>query len=344
MRLAYVLPFRQGEHVGVEKFAREKMSVWREMGIDAELIPIPPGDTRVQSLLCRYIMWPALVHRHQPDLIYLRHGATNPLVALVCARYPTVLEVHADVFEEFRRTNIIPYWRGLNMRTQRAADVKLANAAIFVNEHAATEPAFSSIRRRVVVPNGSILGAAATAPRNKRTVVGFPVGSLSPWHGIDRLPWLAGLAPATEFRVICPSPLAVGVRAIIGEPHSQITVVGTGSEQEYKEQLAGIDVGLGTLALDRKRMSDVSPLKVRDMAAIGIPLVLPYIDTALKNAIDSAIFQTAGYHDLLARRDQLTGFLNSCKGRRLTEATRQLVDLRALEGRRIEVFRELVSA
>jgi glycosyltransferase involved in cell wall biosynthesis len=52
---------------------------------------------------------------------------------------------------------------------------------------------------------------------------------------------------------------------------------------EHHQILCKADVGIGTLALHRNQMEEGSPLKVREYLAYGLPVVIAYQDTDLKD-------------------------------------------------------------
>src|SRR5690606_17477311 len=91
-----------------------------------------------------------------------------------------------------------------------------------------------------------------------------------PWHGMDKVEQLAELLPEIDFHIVGVKKEGVTLNNLYY--HGYLN--GQNVELLYKQ----MDIGLGTLALHRKGMNEACPLKCREYAAHGLPLIIGYKD------------------------------------------------------------------
>jgi hypothetical protein len=264
------------------------------------------------------------------DHVHLRLFVPSGRWAALADRVPLSVEVHAllGTPESLRDVyRVAAAWRPAR------ALVRRGRGAVFVTGEMAGRFGFGQLPR-TAIGNGVRLGAAAAVPGNARARLGFAVGSRGRWHGLDRLDALARRVPEAEWVVIAPEHLAVWTRRELGTG-SPVQVVGSGSRAHYDDALAALDATVGTMALDRRGLTEAAPLKVRDSVSVGIPVLLPYRDTNLEPADDPAVLRIDP-RDLDAAAAEVRTWLPEMVGRRVSEATRGLVDLRSVEQRRLQ--------
>jgi glycosyltransferase involved in cell wall biosynthesis len=115
-----------------------------------------------------------------------------------------------------------------------------------------------------------------------------------PWHGADRAIsmlacmkkraelWLIGSPDNKHKRLVEQAAESQGVA-------SQVRVFPWMSEEGAADLVAAADVGLGALALDRKRMTEAQPLKVAMYLALGIPVLFNHADPRLSMELPFAM-------------------------------------------------------
>jgi hypothetical protein len=145
---------------------------------------------------------------------------------------------------------------------------------------------------------------------------------------------LAARVPEATWVVAAPEHLASWVQGQLGSG-SSVVVRATRSPGEYNDVLAQLDATVGTMALDRRGLTEAAPLKVRDAAARGIPLLLPYVDTNLDAADDPAVLRIDP-RAIDRAAASVRNWLPRISGRRLSDATRSLVDIHVIERRRLD--------
>jgi glycosyltransferase involved in cell wall biosynthesis len=230
------------------------------------------------------------------DLAYIRPARKTLLAVwwLRWRRIPYIVEVNANIVGEYQSI-------GANRVTVALADVleKLqfhgAQGAFCVTRELA---AYAASR----IPNSTNVWITGNGFRGEETdlaifdertretlgvsqtetVIIF-LGLLQIWQGVDLV-----------------------MEALADLPDTQLWIVGDGPEKPYLQQLAnqlGIearvhwfsyrrrselqallnasDIGIGTLAMLRKKMQEAQPLKVRHYLGVGLPVIIGYDDTLL---------------------------------------------------------------
>ena len=112
------------------------------------------------------------------------------------------------------------------------------------------------------------------APDNTRIRLAFLGTRGESWQGVDKVAELAREMPDCDFDIV-----GFGAHDLEQPPPANLSAHGRLSRADYQAILANADVGIGTLALHRKRMEEASPLKVREYLAHGLPVIAGYVDT-----------------------------------------------------------------
>lgn len=125
-------------------------------------------------------------------------------------------------------------------------------------------------------------------------VVGF-LGSMKPWHGVDRLPALLDAIPEATGLVVGDGPVPVA--------HPRLVRVGQVTEDKVADLVAAMDVGLAPYAADAPPW--FCPLKVLAYRAQGTPVVATNVGdchmlvgdagTVVDGALDALIDATRGW-------------------------------------------------
>lgn len=291
MKIAYVTFERPEPRKGSGKKIYEQARIWRTHGHEVRhFVLAPPGedppaehtehifDRRVGKPMISAVWYSRQLRHHlarwNPDLVYAREmiwwpGAVNALNGA-----PLVLEFNSLALSEYRRNSRLKY---LLHRATRGFLPGISSGLISVSREIDAELPFNGIPR-TVISNGYNLDAVTprTVPTNARPQIIFVGSAGQYWNGEDKIPRLAHSLPECDFHVVqadfqAPQlPNLVAHGALYGEALARL----------YRN----MDVGLGTLALHRKRMQEASPLKTREYLAYGIPVIGGYEDTDLDGA------------------------------------------------------------
>jgi hypothetical protein len=177
-----------------------------------------------------------------------------------------------------------------------------------------------------------------SAPSNPTPVLSIVVSPGMTWHGVDKLRWFAEQYPDITINI-------VGYRRedLLGDVPQNIRMHGFLPREQVREILKTTDAVFGTLALHRNDMEEASPLKVREAAAYGIPLILGYHDTDLSALQTDCILRIPNTEDnVRAYAAQIYDFAYRMKGRRLdVDAVEACIGYRHKEVERLRFFEEL---
>lgn len=267
------------------------------------------------------------VRRANPDVVVVRYGFATAWLRRVARKVPLILEVHADDTRERPTSRAARTYATLSSRAFRRGLLRSTAGAMFVTRAIAELPAFAELRGpRAVIPNGiEVPAVPLPVPANARPVIGYSVGFDAPWQGLDRLAELADALPEFDFQLVVPSR---EMAAAVEGTAVQIAIAPTSAE--YRSLVAGFDVALGTLALDRKGIDVASALKVRESVSLGIPTLLFSRDEDL-DGVDHPTLRTVARGpwepDRIAPAVRV--FVESAKGARIPDELRNLVDIRA---------------
>jgi hypothetical protein len=192
-----------------------------------------------------------------------------------------------------------------------------------------------------VISNGIDLSAFSPldAPNNETprlVFIGTPGYS---WHGVDKLVELARAFP----------DLQVDIVGYDGLPEyeplpSNLTLHGYLSAEGYRKIMAGCDLAISTLALHRKGMEEACPLKTRECLAYGLPMVMPYVDTDLKDMDVEFLLRIPNKEDNIQTHGQAVhDFAYRMRGQRVERNLITSIDQVTKEAERIRFFEEIMS-
>lgn len=241
-----------------------------------------------------------------PDHVWERHAleATPGADAARRSGAPLLLEVNAPLTLERARFGGLRHpertWPAERQALQRADRVVAVSA--WLAEWAVAEGGVPADRVRHV-PNGVAprpLGDREATRRrlgigDDQLLVGF-VGSMRPWHGVDRLPAiLDALGPSAR-------GLAIGSGPAPPRPHPRLRLVPRVQPAALPDLIAALDVGLAPYRADGPPW--FCPLKVLEYRAQGVPVVGADVgDTA-------ALVADAG---VVVRRDAPGTWADACR-------------------------------
>ncbi|MEY3023684.1 MAG: hypothetical protein RJA16_510 [Planctomycetota bacterium] len=297
MRLALVSHHRIVPGEGVSEKLLRTARCWSSLGHHVDLLELPTGTliSPVDSFtpspperaprhrlgwIARHQRWfrraAELLDARRPDAMFIRQGLWCPAFERLVESVPTIFEINSDPIRELQHRSRLAaaYWRRTWPRLERRAAGFTAVTSELVPQSRSTDSLV--LANSIEVPDAAPPRASAA----EGPIVAMPIGSPSPWHGIDLAIEIARRMPEARFLLIGapPSPAPTNVEFL---PRV--------SESELRAILARCHAGIASLAIERAGLREACPLKSRTMLAAGLPIVYGYVDPDLPSSSTFAI-------------------------------------------------------
>jgi hypothetical protein len=356
LRIAYIANHDIRRNDGVTRKVVDQVNAWRKAGNTVRVFAEVPG-TGSSLLECEMFpaRRPAIVQRlvpnfdllrsvriFRPEIVYSRYNSWSFTDWLLSFRFRIVYELNSLDIEEMRlqmvnKGSLSSRVRYLGNRLLRSQLFRNAIGLVAVTEEIARHSSFSSYGKPIcVVPNGIDLREydAVKAVRERATEFKprlFFIGTPNqPWHGVDLIESLALQLPDWEFHFV----------GLTKDGPTNCYYHGYSPTDQYLEVLRKCDVCLGTMALFRNKMTEASPLKVREYLAYGFPVVLGYKDTALSEyELPFVLRFDPGDSDVRS----LVEFVQRNRNRVVEHSEIDMIDTSTTEARRLEFLEKVIS-
>jgi glycosyltransferase involved in cell wall biosynthesis len=283
MKIAYVICGNFDKEGGVEKKIFNQIKQWEKEGhqvklfcftrrnvaslfnsLDIEIIKYKTYiDLVINPFLTRKIF------KWRPDIVYFRQYRFTCSFYVMFRKIPTVIEYNSDDVEESKLTTSFLI-RLFHLLTR---DIMNYSAAGYVTVTYELEEKLRKYNKPIItIANGiseNTLRVKRKTEENK--INAFFIGTPNqPWHGVDKIYYLASKLPDVEFHL-------VGIEDNI--ELDNVHTYGYLNIEEYIRIVEICDVAIGSLALHRNKMNEASPLKVREYLHFGLPVIIGYEDT-----------------------------------------------------------------
>lgn len=352
IRVAYLLVWPHGRDSGVFKKIADQVAAWEAMGATAGIFVLTDSrvahewralpqtvtalerGSGVATIAARRRVVNALL-AWLPDVVYHRYAMPDLSTLAMARRVPTIIEINTDDVAEYP---LVAPRRARANRLIRGQLLRRAAGHVYVSRELCDRPSFHRFGRpSLVLGNGIDLAAVAPAPApvNAAPRLVFVGAPRLPWHGLDELIALAAAKPKWRFDVIGPGPAEA--------PNAPENVVWYGllTAEAYRHVVASADVGVGTLALYRKRMHEASPLKVREYLALGLPSIIGFDDTDFPGDAPFLLRVPNEPRALLHALPTVEEFVHSWIGRRVDRSAVAHLDSRVKERLRLEYMQSV---
>jgi glycosyl transferase family 1 len=281
------------------------------------------------------------VRAFDPRLVYLRWDLFYPPMLRFPRRAPLIVELNTDDEAESALGSGV---RSTYNRLTRGLLLGRARALVFVTSELSAKPSFAGFKAsHRVVTNGIELAAYPSLPAVEGPVprLAFVGSADQPWHGVDKLVELAERRPAWRFDIM---GLNADTALISGAAPANVIWHGALDRAQVIDILATADVGVGTLALHRKSMTEACPLKVREYLAVGLPILYGYTDPDADGLGGYALRIENTETNVIDALDAIDDFVTRSRGVRVPRSAVAHIDVAVKEGQRLALFDELVHA
>ena len=236
--------------------------------------------------------------QHDYDIILMRHMTFDPFVLLFGWFIKNRITIHhSKEIEELKQ--IKRNWKGkfasfLERITGFANSRQVIGILGVTNEIAQFEVEHYKAKcPSMCYPNGievDDINVLEDCRETQNIHIAFMCGTFTSWHGLDRLIDSAGKLNTRDINfqiyIHLIGRLAQEQKQLIEQTdldNIYFLCHGYMNVEDYTRILKKCDCGLGTLAIDRKKLSEGSMLKVREYLSYGIPVYSDCMDTSLPN-------------------------------------------------------------
>jgi len=350
---------------GVENKVKRQLNEWRDLGINAKRYTLFAYQNRAtvdkpRWEILKYIYRHLFIGRSNigfllsspPSFYYLRYELYPVWLPFVLAsKAGYILEVNSADEEELKDHRfLLKIFNKIN----RVVLLSLAKAIIFPTHELARKNQ-ESIRNKkyLVLPNSIPKLEPCIQDKISKLSVGshatmsdfvFVSGTLFPWHGIDKYLQLSQLLPEFSFTLIGCSEseicnfLGFSDDSLKLNGFTNITIIPFADRELLSNCLLNARIGVGTLALYRKSMTEACPLKVRDYLAHGLSILIAYSDPDLYGELPF-VHQIANQPDsILKSLETIRDFASTSLPAKsqVSDYAKRFMSLRSREQKRLE--------
>ncbi len=296
MKIAYLIDYDLNANSGVIQKIKQQAFQWRQRGhrvyfVSPKTMSIYDADqniifqekllavkfgrvgTAINLLYNSYYAY-KLFEKIEVDLIYMRYRLYMPFINNIFKSHKVVMEINSDDTLEYKLHSQLT-----NMYNKLTRALFLKNMDAFVSVSYELKKKFEYLNKPIeVIANGIDTTEYHVVPgdTNKVPVLVFIGTPKQSWHGLDKIKMMAEYFKKYQFYIIGTN----------GEDSQNIQYFGYLSEEDSIKIINQCDIGIGTLSLYKKGLTEASPLKTRQYLACGLPLIYAYNDTDIPDDVE----------------------------------------------------------
>jgi hypothetical protein len=352
MRIAYYHHWSEGKTSGVFKKLVAQTKQWVENGHEVAMFNLSSSATAEEWVMCldsrvhfeqivyenyrdQLFLVPRLLRRMilwKPNVVYQRYGAYHPAYEYVLRAVPVVVEINSDDLNEARHGSQRYYWW---IRMTRGRWLKRVAGLVFVSNEVMHNSHFVDFNvPKTVVANGIDLSLYETLPpaTNHHPRLIFIGSPKMRHHGTDKIIYMAEQFPTWSFDLIGPSANDFPYLPPNVTAHSMM------KQEEYLPLVSRADVAIGSLALHRIDIHEISPLKMSEYLAWGLPVIAGYKDTNFMHSVDFILELPSTPGNVKDNLLEIKSFVERVKGKRVSREAILHIDSRHKEQERLKFF------
>lgn len=357
MKIIYLFEWRLDKPSGVTNKVLSQTKVWRELGHEVDLLcvtttPVSP-IFKQQNMKLYILKLPEMlsrlsiglylaklysinniyneIKRFNPDTIYYRKAIWYPGLISIFQKYKTIFEINTKEDDE---TKLLPLVKQIIYWYSKDNFMNSASAFIAVTNEISNS-LLNYKKETHVIGNGYNINNVANFRIKKLSRPGC-IMVISPnfqWHGHEKLKYLAKKLPGVDFKIV-----GISGRSEI----ANLVYLGYLDGKRLIDQYSECDIGIGTLSLYKKNMSEACPLKTCEYIAFGLPVIIGYRDTNLGE--QDFVLNLGNYSDNVKNNvENIKNFIFKWHGKRIPEEAVKLVDIREKEKKRVKYFEKIIN-
>ena len=271
------------------------------------------------------------------DILYVRETFPVPYLKWL-TRPKWIVEIQTIQENELRLRSA---WRHILYKSLRKLWNKKFDGVIFVSSELSglLQNSFPK-SKSTVISNGINLERLKPSMMTKidNNSEFFFMGSLDQdWQGTEQLLELAASLPEVKFHL-------VGETKFKSSELNNVVFHGFLESDQYSLVASNCNLAFGTLNQQITGMNEASPLKVREYLALGMPVVIRYIDTDFKGKHDFLLNLPIDKRRLVDFKDEIVKFSKEWQSKRVSRMdVEPFISSRSKESQRLAFFDRILG-
>jgi len=322
MRIAYIADVNIHQHRGVFGKLKSIHNSFNDLGISSQFFilskgsPIQEDNFQFLSLGQNHSRYAANFRKwisagkllssvsiFNPDVLYTRDTLFSPAFLSPTRKWPYFVEINTNASAEYRAEDKLKW---LYYLATRNFTYGRATGFFFVGRSISELPYFRKLGKPfLVMPNGIDTKQYPALPMPVGTkpnllFIGTPG---QPWHGIDKIVYLAEQCPKFQFHIIGDS---------IPSRHNLISYGFLREHGEIEKILRLCHLGIATLSLYEKNMIETSAIKSRLYLASGLPMIIGHEDPDLNSDLPFVLRLPCHKDNVSSNLERIRDFTLKC--------------------------------
>jgi len=360
MRIAYLIRLDTSKESGVLKKILSQSKKWIEHGNHVKCIFVTPNNNNLpiieKSLGNNFqiIHKPSKLSAHffnnreiynaviefKPDIIYHRFTKYFPWLRKIIKNNYIILEINSYDLGEFKKNSSFKeHIKYAYHKISRKFVLGNSDGMVAVSNE--LKDMYSIYGKPIqVVSNGIDLTdfEPIPSPNNKKPNLLFIGSPNQCWHGLDKIEHVATAFPEWSFDIVGITEQQYG-----GNNNSNMYFHGYLCKMEYCKLMNTADCAIGTLALHRINIKEVSPLKLREYLAYGIPTIIGYKDPDFPYTVPFILELPCEENNVKDNLERIFEFVTASKGKRVPRNEIKHIDSDIKERQRLAFFESIIK-
>jgi len=292
MKIVYISFESPGNNSGVGKKIESQILEWKHAGHEVQHLVLNTADSDNVNNSTKYLfpksninikpMLAAMLNRgvlrdeimaYHPDIIYLRHMPWWPGLVNCLKGFKVIQEINGDYRNQFQLLHGMASVKLYLHEFSKDFLNPLTSGLVFVSRELATQYQIEGVPF-CIIGNGYRFNDSFEYVRrsNERPqLIHVSSSAYHVWQGIDKILDMGRLFPEMDFHIVVPG----FEQCELSNVYCHGKILSENLTSLYKK----MDIGIGSLALHRKKMNEASSLKIREYAANGLPIIAGHDDT-----------------------------------------------------------------
>jgi len=282
----------------------------------------------------------AAVKNYRPDIIYLRWSIyVYPVQGLLFIA-PSILEINTNDVEEHKHLGFLKY---LYNRITRWLVFRFSSGMIFVTYELSKLNVFKKYKKPFcVIGNGINFSETKIfkPPNNHVPHLLFLGTEGMEWHGVEKLIVFSREYPDVIVDVVGYQDLHIKENL-----PQNLVFHGYLGGRSLDRIFEKTDCAIGTMSFHQIGLTEASPIKTRQYLASGIPSILPYYDTDLKDLNTEFILQIPNKsNNIQTHGQEIHDFVYAMRGKRVPRnLIYDRIDSSVKEAERLRFFARILE-